>query len=65
MRVGESKSVYGIANSKGNIYIDSFQNTENLAKHCFAKSCGKSWDQCVKDESVTCKLVHITLNAIQ
>lgn len=64
MKQGESKIVYGVANRAGNVFIDSFQNTQKFAQDVFAASSGKSWEQCEADGMV-CLPYRITLEAVQ
>ena len=66
MRSGESKVVFGVVNVSGNIFIDSFQNTQNLAQDTHASCMGKqSWEQCVVDTGVACRPFRLTIEPIQ
>ena len=66
MKPGESKVVFGVVNASGNVFIDSFQNTQKLAQDTYTSSMGRqSWEQCVVETGVACRPFRLTIESIQ
>lgn len=65
MRTGESDILYGVTNSSGNVFIDSFQRTQKFAEDTFAADAGKPWPQCVAEDGVACRPFRITIESVQ
>lgn len=65
MRVGESEILYGVTNSAGNVFIDSFQRTQKFAEDTFAAVTGKPWAQCVAEDGSSCRPFRVTIEPVQ